>query len=144
MADLTEAEYSQLCTAANDYIFAGFNTPAACKFFAAEIAADILRGSDPSETEFQANCQSFYDQCLTGPGLIMSGSVVTCPNRGGQCTATVNDYEACMTAQRQASEGWFDESAECSALTLADLSTQRPAAPQPAACLMFYLSCPGG
>jgi hypothetical protein len=47
--------------------------------------------------------------------------VLTCPNRAGDCNATINDYEACITEQRTTNQRWFDANPECSELTLAEL-----------------------
>lgn len=136
---LTPAEATQLCD--DSYAYFGTSIPKAttCKWKGLAFGAS---SSAPTDAQLQSNCSSKESSCqqLSDPWADNPG----CNELPASCTATVNDYSACIrdevTAFMQLVNG-FPMCAMLMRSNASDILTAIAGAP-PASCAALMNTCP--
>jgi hypothetical protein len=104
LGSLSDAESQQFCKDLEAYgaKYAAETKDTTCQFSAVTSAAfTFALNSAATDAELQQACKSTYDACLKAPSQTKS----TCSKPSAQCTATVAEFETCMS---DAANG-FDE-----------------------------------
>jgi hypothetical protein len=145
---LTDAEVTNLCSSLGQYIstdpglqestchFAGFGVALSASLFGAASDADL-----------QKMCADTEAKCHEAP-LMGEGS--TCTKPTSSCSATVGEFEACVTDSLAEATKAFAALPACSSITNASLqmlissgSSGMTTAVAPASCQTLEQKCPG-
>lgn len=143
LGELTPAEVEQLCDDLGQFT-EDLDVAAATQEFSCRVAGLVASVSAPeSEESLRAACQVAYDECMASPPEPTTTEECSAPD--ASCTATVDEFEACMSDAKAT----FDELAtalpSCEDLTLADLGSLAGEQPMaPASCTTFQEKCPNG
>jgi len=138
LSSLTDAQTMQLCSSLDDYFsttLKDFDCRLAGLFAAAFSAPD-------TDAKAQAACKTAYDECTTAP-VMSTGS---CMKPTGTCTATVGDFEKCMSDEGAIFDQAGASLPPCADLTLQDLMSSGGDMTQPmepASCTALQMACPG-
>jgi hypothetical protein len=102
-------------------------------------AAMARMGTDVTDEDLQAACSEAYDSCMAEPT-----QPDPCTPPEGECTATVDEVEACINDSVALVEGMMAQFPACSELTAAGLmSMQDPGEPaDPPSCVAAQEKCP--
>jgi hypothetical protein len=96
LVDLSSAQLEQLCLETEEFVNGDALVVAQCEMFGALFAA--LGATN--DAEYQAACLQYRDECLAEPAETEQQDF-DCeedPNFVAECTATVGDYEECMSS----------------------------------------------
>lgn len=96
LVDLSSAQLEELCLETEEFVNGDALVVAQCEMFGALFAAV----SATSDAEYQAACVQLRDECLAEPAAPEEQDF-QCeedPNFVAECTATVGDYEECMSS----------------------------------------------
>jgi hypothetical protein len=137
ISDLTPAERDQLCTDLGQWAMSGPFLADGCNA-TAWLTTSLAASADTSMTDadLQATCEQLYSACVAG------GVTTDCSKLSATCTATVGEYDTCLSDSVAALGGL----PPCSAATRASLpSTVAHLTSQPtsAACTAVQNKCPG-
>lgn len=139
---LTAEEETQLCTDTGTYIAGAITRAAACKYYAIVTAAS---SSAPTEEEMQTVCSTAEADCNSNPSVMGPGANTLCSQIPDGCTATVEQYSACVTDEAVV----FDQGAAalvgCSELTFENLATSYDVptdAGDAPGCMPLKTACP--
>ena len=137
LSDLTPAERDQLCMDLGQWAMSGPFLTDGCRA-TAWLTTSLAASQDTSmtDTDLQALCQTLYDGCVAG------GVTTNCSQVPATCTATVGEYDTCLSDSVAALGGL----PPCSAVTRASLpSTVAHLTSQQnsAACTSLQNKCPG-
>lgn len=139
---LTAAEAVQLCTETGAFVTAAISRPTGCKFRAIVAAVST---SAPTNEEMQAACAASEAACNDDPSVPGPGGETSCSQIPPTCTATIEQYSACMVDQAAVFEQQATALTSCSTLTFANLSTVydvAPAANAAPGCMALQTACP--
>jgi hypothetical protein len=139
---LTAAETTQLCTETGDFVTAAISRPTGCKFRAIVFAAS---NSSPTNEQMQAACAATEASCNDDSSIPGPGGETSCSQIPPTCTATIEQYSACMADQAVVFEQQANALTSCSTLTFANLSTVydvATAANAAAGCMALKTACP--
>lgn len=143
LGELTPAEVEQLCDDLEQFT-EDLDVAAASQEFSCRATGLFAGLSDPQSDEtVQAACKVAYDECMASPPEPTTPGECSAPD--ASCTATVDEFEACMSDAKAT----FDELAtalpSCEELSLADLGSLGGEQPMsPASCTTFQEKCPSG
>ena len=139
---LTDAEVSRLCTDTGAYIAGSITRATGCKYVAIIAAAS---NSSPTEEELQAACAGSEDSCNQDDTIMGPGGGTLCGQIPATCTATVEQYSACVMDEAVVFEQGASELVSCSMLTFGNLSTAYDvptAASDAPTCMEIKMACP--
>jgi hypothetical protein len=141
---LTAAEKTQLCNDSGAYAGRVLSKANACKAIA--FLGGIFADPPPqTDAEAQAACMTTYNQCLAAPA---TGGTNTCDDIPANCTATVDQYSACLSEGVAAASQTFAAFPSCNMVTLMSNpggsgGSGGTSTPTSAACMAFQAACPG-
>ena len=141
LGTLTSSEQTKLCNDTGAYIGRSLSKADTCRLAAFVLAA--LSGAS-TDAELRTACSMAESQCNSAPSS--GGTTGTCDPIPASCTATVDQYSACVSAEVTATKQSLQSIPSCSTITLADLTsggTGGDNAPPPQACVDFTAACPG-
>jgi hypothetical protein len=115
---LTAAESTQLCNDAIAYFKASITKSNSCKFSALVNAAST---SSPTDAALQGNCSGMETSC-NASATMGPGAATSCFPPPATCTATVEQYSACISNGVASFNQNVSALPSCSAVRLADLS----------------------
>jgi len=138
LGSLTDAQSMQLCSSLENYFGASL------KDFDCRLAGLIAAAFSAPDTDAkaQAACKTAYDECTAAPATSMG----TCMKPTGTCTATVGDFEKCMSDEGAIFDQAGASLPACADLTLQDLMSSGGDMTQPmepASCTALQMACPG-
>jgi hypothetical protein len=122
LGDLGAVDGANLCTSLASYLRKGPGA-ALCKF-SGLLAASFRHGfpgSAGTESEVRTACTDTQASCERSLRSDLGSSGCVPPPSGSSCTATVREYEACVSEEFATLEQALTGVPECSSLTLADL-----------------------
>ena len=100
-------------------------------------------GGVPSDAQLRMTCQVAYDRCLLAPAATEMGPP-TCQAFPAGCTATVGEYEACLTDIPPFVDSTLTTLPSCESLSLvAILSLANLTSTLPETCKTFQSKCRG-
>lgn len=139
---LTEAEELQLCNDTGDYAAGAISRAAGCKYVAIVAAAS---NSSPTEAELQSACSARESACNQDDTVMRPGENTQCSRIPTTCSATVEQYAACVMAASVVFEQSASALTSCSSLTFGNLTTvyEVPTAASDApGCMAIKAACP--
>jgi hypothetical protein len=151
IGDLTDSDRASLCQSTRTYY--GSSSGAnelGCKVAGLFAAVPILFRPTKTDADLQKACGDAYANCEAMPSSSDAGTAATCAKPTGTCTATVAEYEACVTDQSAQLASSSANIPACGTLTVAGIQgsleagvgTTTPAA-TPSSCQTLYTKCPG-
>ena len=136
IADLTPAERDKLCADVTAWAMSGPPLTGTCNA-GALLSTTLLGSLDPAATDasLQTMCATLRDQCVAG------GLTTDCSQLPSTCTATVSEYNMCLSDQIAV----LGSLPPCSSVTRASLPSILTTLSQPrsAACMSVENQCPG-
>jgi hypothetical protein len=117
---LTQAEQLQLCGDTAAYVTSIVDRAVGCKYVAIVTSASA---SAPTETEMRAVCAAKEMACNQDPSIKSAGALTQCSRVPPACTATVEQYSACVMDEAVVFEQGATALVGCSMLTLGDVTT---------------------
>jgi hypothetical protein len=139
---LSAMESVQLCNDTSDYIASAIGRATGCKYVGIVAAAS---NSSPTEEQLQAACSVSEGACNQDATIAGPGANTLCGQIPPTCTATVEQYSACVTDEAELFDQGATELVSCSMLTFGNLSaaydvpTAASAAPS---CMAIKTACP--
>lgn len=148
-SDLTEAEAQKVCEAIGRYGASKITEQDACRM-AGALGAIFLGAFNPEATdeELQAACQDGFQACLEEPAEEpVPGDEADCvaQNLSEQCTATVQELEACFKDYIDLTAEAFKVFPTCEEITMSfvtDPEVEEPDTSLPASCAVVEEKCP--
>ncbi len=139
LGDLTDDQFEQLCEDFSEKFSGEEFEDANCRL--AGVLSAILAQTDE---EAQLSCKSAYDDCKSSPPAATEG----CEKPGPECTATVDEMNACM-ADLEGTLGSFNDAIpSCDTLKRTDIATLFTqfggGSMLPASCETYQEKCPDG
>lgn len=93
ISDLTPAEQQKFCDSTAKWADSLVSTQAICR-----ISGHSATSVATTDAEARTICQQTYDACLESPPDAGIGDSFECDTAGGaECTATVGEYETCLS-----------------------------------------------
>jgi hypothetical protein len=143
---VSPAEAEQICKASQSYVQGAISEDKqkqlGCKTVA--LLAAALGGMGGNASQLQSACQTAYDGCLKSVSTPPGSSSSSCATPSSKCTATVAEYEACLTAVPGLIDSALAAIPSCNNLTPAALQgSGAQTVTAPAACKTFEMKCPG-
>lgn len=142
LPDLEQEDFDALCDASYEYTNVRLSTEAEgpwCRYLAILIAEIV----SPADDSFQETCRAHYTTCLEGEQQLGEQGIKTCPSRTATCTATVGDYERCVTGSQLAFEATLAQVPDCDDVSVTDLPLRLASPPVSEACVAYTQKCPG-
>lgn len=136
--ELTEDEVDALCEDFSERFSGDDVSETLCRFNG--VLAALVATSDE---QAQQLCKSTYDQCKASP----TETTESCEQPGEDCTATVNELNACLDAFTETFGSLKDSLPSCDGLTTAEVVTvlgQLGTLEDPEACTTFSEKCEDG
>lgn len=141
LGSLTDQEFAGLCQKLHDYVSTSSFLEKA-EEFSCRISGLFVATLSNAQTdaELQSSCKTAYNACLAAP----TTTTETCTKPDATCTATVAEYEACMSDSIEAFGEALKAVPACSELTLALLamSGDDMMSQEPASCTALKAKCP--
>ena len=137
IADLTPAERDKLCADVTAWAMSGPFLTDGCNA-TAWLTTSLLASLDTTATEdsLRMTCETSYAQCVA------NGVMSNCSQVPSTCTATVSEYNMCLSDSVDALGGL----PPCSSATRASLASalaMLTSQPPSAACMSVEAKCPG-
>ncbi len=136
--ELTDDQAQALCEDLGKKLDTADFNDIACKM--TSIFAAFMAQSD---AEAQTMCKAAYDQCTSSP----PDTTQNCEKPGSDCTATVDELNACLDAFSEVYGGIGDQLPSCDTLKLDEIATafgSLATLMDPAACTAYTEKCPDG
>ncbi len=151
LGDLTDADYAKLCAAMDSYYKsdpAFTNARCHATGLGAAALASLLGGAS-ADADLQKACSDAETACKNAPASGGDGGAYTCGKPTGTCTATVGEFEACISDATQAVNASIASAPSCATITKADIGNPLGAGdggvtklPTPASCQTVDQKCP--
>lgn len=142
LATLTTEEATRLCSDTSAYVVGAISRATGCKYKAIVFAAS---NSSPTEAQLQAACASTESTCNQDASVMGPGANTLCGQIPPTCTASVEQYSACVEAQAVLFEQEANALTSCAMLTFGNLASvyEVPdAASAAASCMAIKAACP--
>jgi hypothetical protein len=139
---LSMGEALQLCSDTSAFIASAIGRESGCKYLGIVAAAS---NSSPTEEQLQAACSVSEDACNEDATIAGAGANTLCGQIPPTCTATVEQYSACVTDEAELFDQEASELFSCSMLTFGNLSTVYDvpmAASAVPSCMTIKAACP--
>jgi hypothetical protein len=138
LGDLTDDQFEQLCEDFSERFSGAEYDDTACRL--SSVFSAILAQTDE---QAQQLCKTAYDSCKASP----PESTESCEKPSAECTATVDEMNACLDDITETFGGLSDALPSCDTLKLTDIAalfTQFGSMMNPASCEAYEEKCPDG
>jgi len=148
LGGLTPAQVDTICHAERSFQAQPSIEMDSCRVTAFLTAAFGSLDPNATDADLQAACASTYDSCLQTAADAGAGAGGTCDPPPANCTATVNEFAACINDQAAANHELAAALPACDAVTRAGLTETDggtgAVGTVPASCQTFASKCSGG
>jgi hypothetical protein len=137
LSDLTDDQFEQLCDDFSERFSGAQYDDTACKLNA--VFSSIFAQSDE---EAQQLCKTSYDNCKASP----SDNTQSCEKPGSECTATVDEMNACLDEVSEIFGGLTQALPSCDTLKVSEVTSLllQIGTSTPASCATYEEKCPDG
>jgi hypothetical protein len=149
LGGLGTADLAGLCTSRLNYLL---SKPVVlegnCRLAGGIMAAfAVIGGEAKTDADVQASCSKGYDQCEAALASDAGLGDVMCSGPKPTCTATVREYEACVTDSVAIFQQFVDQTPACKDMKLSDVHVNDagpsdPMIQNPASCEALKAKCP--
>jgi hypothetical protein len=139
LGSLSDSEFQGLCKKLSDHFSTG-SVGKSVEEFTCRLAGLFAGATAETDAALKAACKSAYDQCLAAPHMTDE----TCTKPAATCTATVAEYDACVSDSAKALVALGNELPACAELTLSSLEMidLGEETASPASCKVLETKCP--
>lgn len=140
IGDLTDDEFEGLCKDIAKQVDDLHIEDTTCRI--GGIVAALL-SAPKNDADAQAACKASYDSCVAEP----DDSTESCDKPGATCTATIDEFNACLADLKDILGDIKDSVPSCDTLKLTDLTSLAilgAATMNPASCETYEQKCPDG